>query len=218
MIQFSRYKAAIFDLDGTLADSMPVWDNICRDWLLSKGISAERNLEQDMEKMTVTQSAEYVIGKYGIVLEPPRIQAEWQEMALGQYERTIPLKDGAAELVRALDAAGLRLAIATSGFPAACEAVLGRHRIRGYFSAVVYTDEAGRNKSFPDVYLACARRLDTAPESCVVFEDLPGAASGVRAAGMDLAAVYDDHFAGQWEQFKQAADYAIHSFRELLPL
>ena len=209
-----RYKAAIFDLDGTLADSMRVWDHICRDWLAAHGITAQDNLEQDIERMTFTQSAEYVIRTYGIVLEPPQIKAEWEAMVICQYKEAIPLKDGAAEFVKELKDQGMKLAIATSCFPAACEALLARHKIRDCFSAIVYTDEVSRDKTFPDLYLATARRLTLAPESCVVFEDFPPALSGVRTAGMGMAAVYDDSSADQWDTFKQAADFAIHSFRE----
>ena len=164
--------------------------------------------------MRQTVTAEYVIRSYGINLDPPQIQAEWEAMVMRQYTESIPLKDGAAELLEALAAAGTRLAIATSCFPAACEAILARHRIRDFFSAVVYSDEVNRDKTFPDLYLACARRLETAPESCVVFEDFPPALSGVRAAGMAMAAVYDDSSADQWDQFRGAADFAIRSFRE----
>jgi len=215
MMFLSRYKAAIFDLDGTLADSMHVWDHICRDWLTAHGITAADNLERDMERMTITQAAEYVIRVYGIILEPPQIMAEWEAMVIRQYKETIPLKDGAAELVRALKCQGMKLAIATSCFPAACEALLERHKIRDCFSAIVYTDEVSCDKTFPDLYLETARRLSLAPDFCIVFEDFPPACAGIRAAGMGLAAVYDDSSADQWEAFKQAADFAIYSFREL---
>jgi len=211
----TSYKAALFDLDGTLADSMHVWDHICRTWLTARGIAAQDNLEQDIERMTLTQAAEYVIRVYGIALEPPKIMAEWEAMVIRQYKEAIPLKDGAAEFVRALKDGGMKLAIATSCFPSACEALLERYKIRDCFSVIVYTDEVNRDKTFPDLYLETARRLSLAPESCVVFEDFPPAGTGIRAAGMGLAAVYDDSAADQWEPFKQAADFAIRSFREV---
>jgi HAD superfamily hydrolase (TIGR01509 family) len=214
---FSHYGAAIFDLDGTLADSMHAWDHICRDWLAAKKITAQNCLEKDIERMTLTQSAEYVIRTYGMAIEPPRIIAEWEAMVIRQYKETIPLKDGAAEFVRALAAAGMKLAIATSCFPAACEAVLCRHGIRDCFSVIVYADEVNRDKTFPDLYLAAAQRLGIAPEACIVFEDFPPALSGIRAAGMGLAAVYDESSADQWPAFGEAADFAVHSFRELKP-
>jgi len=211
---FTGYKAAIFDLDGTLADSMHVWDHICRDWLTARGITAQDNLEQDIERMTITQAAEYVIRVYNIALEPPEIMAEWEATVIRHYKETLPLKDGAAEFVRTLKDQGMKLAIATSCFPTACEALLERHNIRDCFSVIVYTDEVNRGKTFPDLYLTTARRLSLAPEFCVVFEDFPPAGIGIRAAGMGLAAVYDNSSADQWEAFKQTADFAIRSFKE----
>jgi beta-phosphoglucomutase-like phosphatase (HAD superfamily) len=110
----------------------------------------------------------------------------------------------------------MKLGIATSCFPAACESVLSRHGIRDYFSAVVYTDSVSRNKSFPDIFLACAEKLGVAPKDCVVFEDLYTTLSGIRAAGMGAIAVYDDSGAADWEKFKREADYAVMSLRELM--
>jgi beta-phosphoglucomutase-like phosphatase (HAD superfamily) len=96
------------------------------------------------------------------------------------------------------------------------EALLARHGIRDCFSAIVYTDEVTGDKSSPGVFLACAGRLGIAPGDCVVFEDYRGAVSGVRAAGMGLAAVYDGASARYWEAFKGAADFAAASLRDVL--
>jgi HAD superfamily hydrolase (TIGR01509 family) len=205
----SRYRAAVFDLDGTLADSMRIWDHICRDWLSARSIDAAESLERDIAAMTLTQSAGYVIREYGITLSPPEIIKEWERAVLCQYAHTLPLKEGAVELVKNLAACGMKLAIVTSCFPAACEAILSRYDLWDRFSAVIYTDEAGRGKAFPDIYRLCAERLGVEPASCVVFEDCPAALCGVRAAGMGLAAVYDDSSAAHWEAFSGAADFAV---------
>ncbi|MDR2517998.1 MAG: HAD family phosphatase [Spirochaetaceae bacterium] len=205
----SRYAAAIFDFDGTLADSMDVWDTVCRRWLTSKGIYAGEALERDISAMTLTQSAEYVRRQYGLSLPVSCVLEEWEELVCRQYLHTVPLKAGAAALAADLARRGMKMGIATSCFPAACEGALARHGIREYFSAILYTHEAARDKTFPDVYLACAARLGAAPESCVVFEDFPAAASGVRAAGMGLVAVYDRHSAKHWDAFRHEADFAL---------
>jgi beta-phosphoglucomutase-like phosphatase (HAD superfamily) len=104
--------------------------------------------------------------------------------------------------------AGLKLAVVTSCFPAACEAVLKRHGLRTFFSAVLYTDEVSKDKSFPDIWLAAAERLGQEPARCVVFEDAYYALRGVRAAGMALAAVYDNTNK-DWELMKAEADWVF---------
>jgi beta-phosphoglucomutase-like phosphatase (HAD superfamily) len=210
------YEGAIFDLDGTLVDSMHVWDHLCRDWLLAKGKNPEAALEKDLEIMTVTQSAEYIRRRYGFDLSPQEIVGQWEERALGSYQTTVALKKETADLVRALYDKGRSLAVVTSCFPAACEAVLRRHNLRRFFSTVLYTDEAPgetpgvspKDKSYPDIWRAAAKRLGLEPVHCVVFEDTYYALKGVRAAGMAFAAVYDETCAN-WELMKAEADWVF---------
>jgi HAD superfamily hydrolase (TIGR01509 family) len=142
---------------------------------------------------------------------------QWEALALDRYRESVPLKDGAAELLRLLRGRGVKLALATSCIPAAAEAFLGAKKIRNLFSAVMFTDQAGGNKSSPRLWLACAEKLALPPEQCIVFEDLPAALAGARAAGMAFAAVYD-RSCENWEALSAAADLAIRSFRELLDL
>jgi beta-phosphoglucomutase-like phosphatase (HAD superfamily) len=203
-----EYRGALFDLDGTLVDSMHVWDHLCRDWLLAKGKKTGAALEKDIETMTLTQAAEYVIRRYGFALSPGEIIGQWEGMALGRYETTVELKKETADIARELYGAGLKLAVVTSCFPAACEAVLQRHGLRAFFSAVLYTDEVSKDKSFPDIWLAAAERLGLESSECIVFEDACHALKGVRRAGMGFAAVYDDANK-DWELMKAEADWAF---------
>ncbi|GHV43763.1 beta-phosphoglucomutase [Spirochaetia bacterium] len=220
MKSIGQYAGAIFDLDGTLIDSMHVWDHVCRDWLLAGGVdeaSVPPGLEGDLSSLTLGQAAEYVIRHFSITIKPKDIIAQWEAMVLGQYRESLPLKPGAAELLRALAGRGIRLAIASSCFPGCCEAALNRHNIRKYFSAIVYTDEVKRDKGFPDIWLAAASRLGLPPESCVVFEDMYGALKGVRAAGMGFVAIHDDSCA-DWPAMQAEADLALGSPVEALAL
>ncbi|GHV65981.1 beta-phosphoglucomutase [Spirochaetia bacterium] len=214
MLKFlNQYAGAIFDLDGTLIDSMHVWDHIARDWLIAGGIDPAlipADMETAFVSMTIAETTAYAIDHFGIPLSQEEIAAQWEAMAFGKYRDTVPLKPGAAELLRALAGRGMKLAIATSCFPACCEAALDRHGIRKYFSAIVYSGEVKRNKSFPDIWLAAASRMDLAPESCVVFEDMYAAIRGVRAAGMGFVAVYDDSCA-DWPAMQAEADLALRS-------
>jgi beta-phosphoglucomutase-like phosphatase (HAD superfamily) len=203
-----EYRGALFDLDGTLVDSMHVWDHLCRDWLLAKGKKPEADLEKDLIPMTLIQGAEYVIRRYGFDLSPRELIGQWEGMALGCYETTVEVKKETAALAGELYDAGLKLAVVTSCFPAACEAVLKRHGLRAFFSAVLYTDEVSKDKSFPDIWLAAAERLGLESAECIVFEDAYYALKGVRDAGMGFAAVYDDTNR-DWELMKAEADWVF---------
>jgi HAD superfamily hydrolase (TIGR01509 family) len=204
------YEGAIFDLDGTLIDSMHLWDRLCRDWLVEQGKKPEAALEKNIETMTLTQAAEYVIRDYGFDCSPREIIRQWEERTLEYYKTTAALKKETADLARALYDEGRTLAVVTSCFPGACEAVLRRHGLGDLFSAVIYTDEAPRDKSFPDIWRAAAKRLELEPACCIVFEDAYHALKGVREAGMAFAAVYDDTCA-EWELMKAEADWVIGS-------
>jgi HAD superfamily hydrolase (TIGR01509 family) len=220
---FDAYEAAIFDLDGTLVDSMSLWGRVCRDWLVQLKKSPGENLEQTLATMSLSQSAEYVTKNYHVDLSPAEVIGQWGKMVLEEYEQRVSLKPGAAELVRALAGRGMKLAVATSSFPSACESVLKRHGIREYFSAIVYTDEikseTGQtlNKTFPGIWLAAAARIGALPEKCVIFEDMRAALKGGRAAGMGFVAVWDETSV-DWPAFSAEADLALHSPRDALGL
>ncbi len=208
-------KAAIFDLDGTLADSMRVWDSICRDWLISQGKLPLAGLEDEIAPLTLTQAARYVRECYGIEKTEAAMLGEWRDIVARLYAGHVTLKEGAAALLRQLTSAGVRLGMATSSFPAACEGFLARHGLLALFSAIVYTDDFPKGKGHPAIWLECARRLGVDASDCVAFEDLRAAGAGIRAAGMGFVAVYDASNRA-WEATAAEADVAVRSLAELL--
>jgi beta-phosphoglucomutase-like phosphatase (HAD superfamily) len=202
------FRGALFDLDGVLADSMRVWDPVCRDWLAARGKNPEPGLEERIAPMTVEQAAAYVHRAYGIDLPPAEIAGQWEGMVLDQYRDGIALKGKNAAIAGELYRLGLTLAVVSSCFPAACEAFLDRQGIRHWFSALVYTGQAGGDKSQSGVWLSAARRIGVKPADCVVFEDSCHALPGVRAAGMAFAAVYDPS-CKDWEALSGGADFTV---------
>ncbi|GHV24399.1 haloacid dehalogenase [Spirochaetia bacterium] len=218
------FLGAIFDLDGTLADSMNLWDHLCRDWLLTQGKEAPADLEETLAPLTVTQAAEYVSKNFTPGIGPAEIAALWEALVIGRYRETVPLKDGAVELLDALARRGVKLALATSCFPAAAEAFLQGRKIRHYFSSLFFTDEvssgvsmdAGGNtpvKADPVFWRVCAEKMGLPADKIIVFEDIYEALAGVRSAGMGFVAVYDAS-CKKWDALQKEADRAIRSFRE----
>jgi beta-phosphoglucomutase-like phosphatase (HAD superfamily) len=202
------FRGALFDLDGVLADSMRVWDPVCRDWLKGRGKEPEPGLEDRIAPMTLEQSADYLRRAYGIDLPPADIIRQWEGMVLDRYRNGITLKRENAAVAGELCRAGLKLAVVTSCFPAACEAFLDSQGIRRWFSALVYPDETTGDKSQSGVWLNAARRIGVEAADCVVFEDSCHALPGVRAAGMAFAAVHDPS-CRDWETLKAGADFVL---------
>jgi beta-phosphoglucomutase-like phosphatase (HAD superfamily) len=202
------FRGALFDLDGVLADSMRVWDPVCRDWLGAQGKKPEPGLEDRIAPMTLEQAAEYVRRAYAIDLPPADIISQWEGMVLDQYRDGIALKGEIAAVAGELYRAGLKLAVVSSCFPAACEAFLDRQGIRRWFSALVYSGEEGGDKSQGRLWLSAARRIGVKAADCVVFEDSCHALPGVRAAGMAFAAVYDPS-CKDWEALSAGADFTL---------
>jgi HAD superfamily hydrolase (TIGR01509 family) len=221
---FDKFEAAIFDLDGTLIDSMRLWDHVASDWLISLGKTPDSDCDDAIRTMPFSESASHIIRRYGLALGIEEIRNQWILMVEEAYLTKVPLKKGAFDLVKALSSRGMKLGIATSSFPKICEGALSRHQIRHYFSSIVYTDEMtapngqARDKSCPDIWLAAAARLGTPPQKCVVFEDLPDSLIGCRSAGIGgFAAIYDDTNPG-WPSLKAEADLAFAYPGEALKL
>ena len=211
---FDSFEAAIFDLDGTLLDSMPLWENFCGNWLISLGKIPGAGLETDIVSMTASQSAEYIKRHYNLDFSPEELIAQWGDAMLPHYLKRAPLKQGVAELIGALASRGMKLGVATYSFPRCTEAILLHHKIFSCFSLIFYAHEAQDSgiasvKKTPEFWLSVAAKLNISPEKCIVFEDSLTSVTGIRAAGMGLAAVYDAT-CENWPTLSNAADLTLN--------
>ena len=214
---FDAFEAAVFDLDGTLIDSMGLWDNLPNDWLGSLDKKAEPSLESDLMTMNMAQIAAYMKERYALDFSREEIAAQWGHIMRGRYLKGARLKQGTHELLKALSQKGMNLGIATYSFSGSCEAILEHHGIKSFFSSFVYAlefEEASFASGFtsvkkdPQFWRAVAARLNAAPAQCVVFEDSVSSFEGVRAAGMSFAAVYDPS-CSNWPELRKVADVAL---------
>lgn len=208
-------KGAIFDLDGTLLDSMGVWDQVDIDFLGRRGIEVPDDYMAKVSAMQFRQIAEYTIARFGLDDTPEQLMAEWDEMARVAYSTVVEAKPHAVEYLRLLKESGAKLAVATSLPTTLREPAMAHVGIDGFFDAVVGVEDAGDvAKDRPDVYLLAAERLGVAPDGCTVFEDLLAGIKAAKSAGMTVWAMNDDSSARDWPEICGIADGVLFDFND----
>lgn len=210
-------KGAIFDLDGTLLDSMDVWERIDIDFLAKRAIPVTREYVETVTPMSFQAAAEYTISAFGLRESPEDIIAEWRAMAADAYAHRVGLKPGARDYLAHLRSQGVRLAVATASEEALYRPALERNGVYGLFDAFATVKEVPRGKGYPDVYLLAAARLGLPAADCAVFEDICAGIRGAKAGGFYAVGVYEPYCDYEKDEIVRTADLYIHSFHDLLP-
>lgn len=210
-------KAFLFDLDGTLVDSMWIWRDIDIEYLGRFELELPADLQNSIEGMSFTETAQYFKERFSIPDSLEQMKADWNRMAWDKYLHEVKLKVGVREFLAYHCERGVKMAIATSNSRELVEAVVGVHGLTDLFDAIITGCDVAHGKPSPDIYLEAARQLDVRPEECLVFEDvIPGILSG-RNAGMTVAAVEDEYSRHLEKQKRELADLYITDYRTLLP-
>lgn len=204
---FEGIKAVIFDLDGTIVDSMWMWKQIDIEYLERYGIECPDDLQKSIEGMSFSETAAYFKSRFELEESIDEIKATWNRMAYDKYQHEVPLKEGMLELLSELKAKGIKTGIATSNSQELVDAVIDSLDIRFYFDEIHTSCEVKAGKPAPDIYLLVAECLGVEPKDCLVFEDVPLGIMAGKNAGMKVCAV-DDEYSRVWtEEKKQLADY-----------
>ena len=212
----SQAQAVLFDLDGTLVDSMWMWKAIDIEYLGRYGLSCPDDLQRAMEGMSFSETAAYFKETFQLPDSIQEIKDAWEAMSIEKYRNQVPLKKGARRFLEYLKARKLRAGIATSNGQAMVDAVLDALELRPYFQVVTTACEVKAGKPAPDIYLEVARRLGVSPDRCLVFEDVPAGIQAGLAAGMKVCAVEDRYSAKMREEKLKLADYFIEDFDEIV--
>lgn len=209
-------KAMIFDLDGTLVDSMWMWYDIDVEYLARFDITIPKGLQADIEGMSFSETAVYFKERFNIPDSIDTIKSDWNQMAWDKYTHEVPMKEGASEFIRECRKRGILLGIATSNSRELVENIIAVHGMKNDFACIMTGCDVEHGKPAPDIYLAVAKSLNVEPGDCLVFEDIiPGILAGKRA-GMEVCAIEDDYSLYQLEEKAALADYFIKDYRELL--
>ena len=210
------FSGAIFDIDGTILDTMGVWREITLNFLLKKGITPTQEEMDNYRDLSMAETMQYTKVQFNLPESVEELQDGFEKLSREKYMYEVPAKPYIKEYMEKLKSEGVKIGVATSGYPDLWQRALKRlgmlHLIDGY----ALTSETGVNKSHPDVYLLAAERIGVAPSECMVFEDIVSGIVGAKKGGMMATAIYDESNKDRTEEFKKLADRYIVSWKELL--
>ncbi|MDQ3672023.1 MAG: HAD family phosphatase [Actinomycetota bacterium] len=206
-------EAVVFDLDGVLLDSEHVWDEAREQLTRERGGRWHGGAQADMMGMSSTEWSRYMHDVIGLADAPEEISAEVVRRMQARYEESLPAIDGAVEAVGRL-AGVFRLALASSSNRPLIDAALSSLGVAHLFEATVSSEEVGRGKPAPDVFLEAARRLAVDPDSCAAIEDSGNGIRAAHAAGMRVIAIPNRRYPPPPRSL-ELADAVVGSLAEL---
>jgi HAD superfamily hydrolase (TIGR01509 family) len=186
-------KAAIFDLDGTLLDSMGVWRERGSAYLEKAGIPPPAGIDGVLRPMNLRQTAEYFIENFDLRKSRRKIVNEMNKMALNAYKNEVINKPFVLPLLEFLKKKGVKMCIATMTDGILAEYAIKRLSLSRYFEFTLTASQVGKGKSEPDIYLEAARRLKTPVKNTIVFEDTAYCAKTAKSAGFFTIGINDSH-------------------------
>jgi HAD superfamily hydrolase (TIGR01509 family) len=208
-------EAVIFDLDGVLIDSEPVWERVRRALVADRGGHWPPDAQHRLMGMSTPEWARYLSEDLGVGLPPDEVAAQVIDQMAASYREHLPLLPGAVEAVRRL-AARWPLGLASSAPAALIETVLQAASLRSYFAVTMSTEQVPRGKPAPDIYLAVAARLGHPPANCAAIEDSTNGLLSATAAGLHVIALPRPQYPPTPQALAQAAQI-LPSLTSLTP-
>lgn len=207
-----NFKAAIFDLDGTLLASMQVWEKIDIAFLTKRGLPVPDNYVNEICARSFEEAAEYTIQLFNLSESVEEIVAEWNVMAAHEYAHNVALMPYTSAYLLKLKAAGIKLAAATGLPEKLYKPCLIQNGVYELFDFTCSVDDVNRGKQHSDVFIYAAQQLGVEPQDCIAFEDVLPAVQSAKRAGMITYGVYDQYSAHHEEQIRAIADGYLYSF------
>ena len=205
-------KFAIFDMDGTLIDSMGFWKNLATEYLNAMGVAEIRaDILEQIKPMTMSESAALFKQEFGLTGD---VEAEMNAMMDEHYRKDVPLKPGVREYLENLHRQGVRMCVASATAEHLMESCLSRLGVRVHFEFLLSCETVGAGKRSPLVYHAAALRLGAVPKKIAVYEDALYAVQTSKEAGFHVIGVFDSGSAGDWQTIEKLADEIIINWEE----
>ncbi len=206
----------IFDMDGTLVDSMPYWENLADSFLTRHGLSpVPAPIQQQIKTLTVTQSAELFVQHFGLQQTPQQTAQEMEQQMQAHYARDIPLKPGVRRYLAQLHAAGVQMCVASATAEPLVRLCLSRLGVAEYFSFFLSCETVGAGKNSPAVYFAATEKWGISPAQAAVYEDALYAAQTAKQAGFYVVGIYEKSAQTDWPALEELADETITDYEKI---
>ncbi len=216
LLESDILKGAIFDIDGTLLDSMGAWWDACRSFFTRYGLYFTDEQGVELKEMRLEDSLPMLIKRYGLSVTPAEAIDEIKKEVVNAYKTSIPLKPYAKEYLEKLKRGGVRTAVATSGYKELCQTAFKRLGVFELIDEYAFSQEVNKSKEHPDIYLLAAKRLGAEPNECTVYEDIVAGIKSAKQGGFSACAIYDPSNEGDTDVLKQCADHYITGWKALL--
>ncbi len=206
-------KGIIFDFDGTLFDSMSIWETVGSDYLRSLGYAPENDLHKILSTMSLLQAAEYLKGRYALLLTSEEIMDGINKTVEDFYFHRAMPKYNVVNVLTYLKARGIKMCIATATDRYQIETALKRVDMLHFFDAIFTCTEVGHGKDEPYIFELARDSMGTDKSETAVFEDAYHTAKTAKVAGFYVIGVYD-RYEKRTEELRELADVYINNFSE----
>ncbi|CCL23610.1 HAD family phosphatase [Clostridioides difficile] len=206
------FEVAIFDLDGTLLDSMYAWERINNSFLEKRNLVVPDSYMNDICHRSLIEAAQYTIDLFNLNEAVEDIIEEWNESALVEYSNNVKIFEPAMEYIIKLKSMGVKLAIATGLSKELYFPCLKNNNVLELFDVLCSTDEVSYRKEHPDIFRLVSVKTGVDPEKCIVFDDILPAIKSAKKIGMQVCGVYDKYSEKNQNEIKSIADMYILDF------
>ncbi len=213
-----KIKAAIFDADGTLLDSMGQWNLVPYKYVKSLGVAADENIAEKLFTMTISEAAEFIIDEYKLSVTVEEAVEGMDAIIREFYKNDVKLKDGAGELLEFFKSRGIAMVIGTSTDRDCIEVGLERTGISAYFDRIYTSTEVGKSKEKPDLFIQAMEFMESSPDETIVFEDGLYSLRTAAALGMKTVGIFDEVSLSNQKELKELADLYVDEGESLATL
>lgn len=208
-------RGIVFDIDGTLLDSMGIWEDLGARYLLSLGFIPEENLNAVLFPMTLTESTAYLQQHYHLDQTSEEIRLGFTNILASFYEKEVACKEGVIEILADLQSHDIPMVLATTGDKNLAEAALSRLGIWSYFKALLCCEDYHTDKTSPLLYQEAARILNTSVENTLCIEDVLTALQTAHKYGFQTAGIYDAYSEDVQNDIRSLCDYYLPDFQTM---